>query len=113
MMHKVVFHVDEMDKWQHTLGNIRNLLTFGDQVGETYKIVVLVNGDAILGYLVGSLQDSIAQLTAKSVEFHACQNAMNSHTIKKDQLPAGVQVVPAGVADLVKLQEAGYSYIKP
>lgn len=28
-MHKVVFHVDEMDKWQHTLGNIRNLLTFG------------------------------------------------------------------------------------
>ncbi|MBU9788702.1 DsrE family protein [Lentilactobacillus sp. IMAU92037] len=112
-MHKVVFHIDDMDKWQHTLGNIRNLLTFGNQADETYKIVVLVNGDAILGYLVGSLQDSIAQLTTKSVEFHACQNAMNSHTIKKDQLPAGVQVVPAGVADLVELQEAGYSYIKP
>ncbi|EHO46211.1 DsrE family protein [Lentilactobacillus kisonensis] len=113
MTHKVVFHIDDMQKWAHTLGNVSNLLAFGDQTGTSYKVIVLVNGDAILGYLVGSLQDSIAQLTAKSVSFHACQNAMNSHTIKKDQLPAGVEVVPAGVADLISLQEAGYSYIKP
>ncbi len=72
----------------HTLGNVSNLLAFGDQTGTSYKVIVLVNGDAILGYLVGSLQDSIAQLTAKSVSFHACQNAMNSHTIKKRSAPS-------------------------
>jgi intracellular sulfur oxidation DsrE/DsrF family protein len=38
---------------------------------------------------------------------------MNSHGVKAEQLPAGVVVVPAGVADLIALQDAGYRYIKP
>jgi intracellular sulfur oxidation DsrE/DsrF family protein len=113
MTHQVVFHIDDLAKWQHALGNVANLITFGQATNQDYQIVVLVNGDAILGYLEDQLRATIAELTSQAVQFHACQNAMNSHSVKKDQLPVHVKIVPAGVADLISLQEAGYAYIKP
>ncbi|KRL12374.1 MAG: DsrE family protein [Schleiferilactobacillus perolens] len=112
-MNKVVFHIDELEKWAHTMGNIQNLRTYGEQAQINYDIVVLVNGDAIMGFLVENLRDTVGKLEQKKVEFHACNNAMHSHGVTTGQLPTGVIVVPAGVADLIKLQDAGYAYIKP
>jgi intracellular sulfur oxidation DsrE/DsrF family protein len=113
MTNKVVFHIDELEKWDHTLGNIQNLIAYGQSQQTAYDIVVLVNGDAIMGYLVTRLRDTITKLQPQGVSFHACNNAMNSHGVRTEQLPAGVVVVPAGVADLIALQDAGYRYIKP
>ncbi|GAF40165.1 hypothetical protein FC83_GL000398 [Agrilactobacillus composti DSM 18527 = JCM 14202] len=112
-MPKAVFHIDELDKWPHALANVQNLWQYGQAQQLTYDVVVLVNGAAITGYLQAQLQAKIAILQQQGIHFHACQNAMASHDITPDFLPAGVLVVPAGVADLIALQDAGYRYIKP
>ena len=62
MTNKVVFHIDELEKWAHTLGNIQNLIAYGQSQQTAYDIVVLVNGDAIMGYLVTRLRDTITKL---------------------------------------------------
>ncbi|APR06706.1 DsrE/DsrF-like family protein [Lentilactobacillus parabuchneri] len=111
-MHKVVFHVDELDKWDHTLSNITNLIDYGQENKEQYHIVVLVNGDAIEGYLDQQLRSKVTQFSDEGVRFHACNNSMNTHGITESQLPEDVEIVSAGVADLVSLQEQGFAYVK-
>lgn len=103
---KVVFHLDELAKWQETHQNVRNLLKASPEI----EIVVLVNGIAITGYL---LAENTEFIKTQGVTFHACSNAMKANQVSPEDLPKIVQVVPAGVLDLVELQQAGYAYIKP
>ncbi|MFT8470904.1 MAG: sulfur reduction protein DsrE [Oenococcus sp.] len=104
---KVVFHIDELNKWETTKGNITNLLALKLDI----EIRVVVNGQAILGYLVDENADFVSQ--HPSVTFQACQNAMNSHDVKTDQLPLRTKIVPSGVLAIIKAEEAGFGYIKP
>ncbi|MGM0165637.1 hypothetical protein IGI39_000579 [Enterococcus sp. AZ135] len=103
---KVVFHIDELEKWLETTNNIKNLLKEPGKI----VIIVLINGNAIKGYLDPKNQPFIA---TDGVTFHACNNAMRANKITKEQLPKGVVVVPSGVLDLIELQSEGYAYIKP
>ncbi|KAF1293408.1 DsrE family protein [Candidatus Enterococcus leclercqii] len=103
---KVVFHVDEENKWSEAGKNIHNLRA----AAENIKIILLVNGAAIKGYLDPA---NAVLLGEDQVEFHACHNAMQAFGISPEDLPANVEIVPAGVLDLVKLQHRGYAYIKP
>ncbi len=111
-MHKVVFHVDEIEKWAHTISNVHNLLDYGKSQKESFEIVVLVNGDGIMAYLTSTGKKDVKSLS-NQVRFHACNNSMNSHGVKPHDLPDNVEIVPAGVADLIQLQEGGFAYIKP
>ncbi|KRM72230.1 DsrE family protein [Lacticaseibacillus brantae] len=104
---KVVFHVDEMEKWQVATGNINNLLKLQPDA----EIVLVANGTGIQSYELKQARAFIA--AHPNVSFHACQNAMNSHNLTTADLPAGVEVVPAGVLDLIELQGQGFAYIKP
>lgn len=103
---KVVFHIDELEKWTETANNVKNLLKEPGKIA----IIVLINGKAIKGYLAAENQAFIA---TEGVTFHACNNAMQANNITKEQLPEDVVVVPAGVLDLIELQAQGYAYIKP
>ncbi|HBO47775.1 MULTISPECIES: DsrE family protein [Pediococcus] len=109
---KIVFHIDENSKWQTALSNVANALSYAKQKQLTISIVVVVNGSAITEYLANDVQVFISTHQG-TVEFHACQNAMASHHISAEQLPKTVKVVPAGVIDLVTLQDQGFRYIKP
>lgn len=102
---KAVFHIDELNKWNETSKNVANLL---NEAPDT-DIVVSVNGNAIKGYLEDENSDFI-QL--EEVAFHACNNAMKANNVSEESLSQNVEVVPAGVLDLVELQHAGYAYIK-
>lgn len=103
---KVVFHIDELGKWIVTSKNVLNLLKDAPET----DIVVSVNGIAVKGYLDDENSDFIR---LEKVTFHACNNALKANNISEESLPGNVEVVPAGVLDLIKLQEAGYAYIKP
>lgn len=103
---KVIFHIDDLDRWQMAHGNVKNLL----EQDTTVEVIVVVNGPAITGYLD---KNNLSFIQMNGVKFHACNNAMNSHQITATMLPKEVEVVPAGVYDIVKLQSAGFSYIKP
>ncbi len=112
MRHKVVFHVDEQDHWAHTMQNIANLTAYvQSEPKEQLQVVVLVNGPAITKYLDSDGQSAVQQFP--DVDFHACHNSMVAHQITDSQLPESVEVVPVGVLDLIKLQEAGFAYVKP
>ncbi|MBP1043872.1 DsrE family protein [Vagococcus sp. BWB3-3] len=108
-MLKAVFHLNELEKWAVTLGNIRNLMKETQEA----EIKVLVNGGAIAGYLDQDIIEQLSQFQPKIVTFEACQNALKSHHMARTQLPKDVKVVPVGVIRLIELQQHGYAYIKP
>jgi intracellular sulfur oxidation DsrE/DsrF family protein len=113
-MIKVIFHVDEMEKWTLALHNVQNMLNALE--GRDLTVEVLANSEAVRFYTVSdhnaaSLQ--MSDLAKAGVLFAACNNALNSLGIQKDQLPEFIQVVPAGVLELAEKQQQGYAYIKP
>jgi len=58
----------------------------------------------------------VKSLALQNITFSACGNTMKKmkkKSGKTPQLTEGVQVVNAGVARIMELQEKGYSYIRP
>jgi len=47
------------------------------------------------------------------VEFIACGNTMKTYHIKKDELIKGVEIVTAGIVELIEKQRDGWTYIRP
>ena len=84
---KVIYHIDAMEAWTMTLGNVRNMLDGLHQNQESYEIEVLANGPAVRGYLPGILPDSLnvvmAQAKAEGVVFAACRNALRAQALAR------------------------------
>jgi len=59
-----------------------------------------------------ALGDRIEALTTPRVKFVACENTMKRLTIQKEDLLPAAGTVDSGIAEVVRLQEAGWSYIK-
>lgn len=115
-MRKVIYHVDEVEKWPLTAANLTNMLENYRKNGVEYQIEVVANGEAVLGYTenaAANLKEKMEPIAAEGIVFAACNNAMNSHGIKREDLFSFVTVVPAGVVELADRQADGYAYIKP
>lgn len=115
---KVIFHIDEPEKWKHALINVKNMIAYYDENQQPYTIEVLANSDAVQQLVQAyaktiGLADSITPLADKGVVFAACNNALRNAKISPDSLFPFVKVVPAGVVELVQRQAEGYAYIKP
>lgn len=112
---KAIFHIDELSKWNLLLKNVSNLLHAVDV--EKSHIEVLANAEAVKGYLNKDLNkintNAIKELSSYGVSFIACNNALNSYDIKKEDLMDFVGIVPVGVLELINKQAEGYAYIKP
>lgn len=111
--YKVIFHVNELSKWETTLANARNLLA--DLANEAVEVIVLANGEAVRYYEAESTETNGEKLTAlskKGVHFTACNNALKAQKLNKEVLFSFVNIVPAGITELVRKQQMGYAYIK-
>ena len=111
--HHVVFAVTSGDEgdWQMTLGNIRNLIEGLKPDATEVEVVAYSHGLSMLK-LDSPVAKDVAALQEKHVKFVVCQNSLRSqHVDIKDILP-GIDPVPSGVVEVVKKQEAGWSYIK-
>ena len=109
--HRVLFAMTSSDQgdWQLTINNIRNLIT--GMAPESVEVVAYGPGIAFLK------KDSVdaaemQKLESSHVHFIACGNAMQKQHLEASDLVAGSEVVPAGIAEVVKKQEQGWSYIK-
>ena len=60
----------------------------------------------------GPVAAEIQKLEAAHVRFVACGNAMKKQHLEAADLVAGVDVVPAGIVEVVRKQEAGWVYIE-
>ncbi len=114
---KVLFHVSEPDRWKVALGNITNLIK---DVGEgNVDVEVLANGPSVSAYVDSELIDIMKGLAEKNVRFVACRNSLKKMCaddiicIDEDKLPSFIEVVPAGITEIIKKQAEGYAYVKP
>jgi len=119
---KVVYHVNyaggEDDKAY--LGAMRNIQNHIHAVGAEnmdLKVVLHGNGIGLLqsAMVVGNVQTNVASLRSQNVGFQVCANTLKGKKITLDQLYEvfDEDVVPSGVAELARLQQMGYVYIKP
>lgn len=109
---KVLFHVNEPERWPRALVNIGNFIK---DVGQgNAEIEVVANGAAVTSYVAGDkLNQEMAGMADLGVKFVACRNALRMHSLEENTLPSFVAVVPAGITEIAKKQAEGYAYIKP
>ena len=51
-MYKVIYHIDEREKWSLTLGNVTNMIVYYQAHHIDYQIEVLANSVAVCDYLI-------------------------------------------------------------
>lgn len=116
---KILFHIDEVEKWKMVCGNIKNTLKEELKGEYTFKIEVVATSDAVLKYVPSSIeadeiQSLLEEFSKKNIAIVACNNALNHMEIDSSKLYPFITIVPAGIIEIsLKQQLEGYSYIKP
>jgi hypothetical protein len=61
------------------------------------------------------MQAKISGLKGQGVKFEICANTLKGRNVPMDALydTSEADIVPSGVAELSRLQQLGYTYIKP
>jgi intracellular sulfur oxidation DsrE/DsrF family protein len=117
---KVVYHITDKDPAyvKRSLGNIQNHI---NAVGaENLDLKVVMNGDG-LGVLQLAKTDKdvaskVSNLKDQGTSFEVCNNTLKGRKIdyKADLYDVkDADIVPSGVAEASRLQQLGYTYIKP
>jgi uncharacterized protein len=127
---KVVYHmnIDDPATQAATLANIQNHI---NAVGaENLELKVVMHGDGVSLVLepdalagtkmkaanaTDEVQAKISTLKDQGVKFEICANTLKGRNVPMDGLydTSEADIVPSGVAELSRLQQLGYTYIKP
>ena len=70
------------------------------------------NGISFLQTNTTKQAEKIKELSAKGVDFVACENTLRERKIARTELLDTCRTVPAGVVEIVIKQDAGWAYIK-
>lgn len=112
--HKVVFQVSDSEpqKWYLTLSNAKNVQ---QELGrENVQIEVVVYGPGLdMVVLETEMAEKIDEAVKSGVKIVACENTMIGHKLTRADMYPAVGYVKAGVVELMRLQRAGWSYIRP
>jgi len=114
---KVLFHINELEKWDTALGNMINLLK--DAGEDAVDAVVLANGPSVNAYGIDNKLSVMKGLSERGVRFLACRNSLRKmcssgdSCINEENLPSFIETVPAGITAIIKIQSDGYAYVKP
>ncbi|MGM0405807.1 MAG: DsrE family protein [Thermoplasmatota archaeon] len=107
---KVVFHLNEEKNTNEVLANIRNLKKDMDDV----EAELLVNGMAVRDFVQNSnYEGRVKTMVGNGIVVKVCSNSLKGLRIEEEELIEGIEVVPAGVTELVEKQNEGWAYIKP
>jgi intracellular sulfur oxidation DsrE/DsrF family protein len=120
---KVVYHInyDGGPESRAYKGAMRNIQNHINAVGaENLDIKVVLHGNG-LGVLMSAMQDdalqtAVSSLKGQNVSFQVCNNTLKGREISYEDDLYDVweeDIVPSGVAELSRLQQMGYTYIKP
>jgi len=115
--HNIIYQFNRADLDYHNavLHSVGELLRkYGDNV--TIVVAAFGPGIHILAkkpgrHISAEIVERVKSLADYGVKFHACGNTMNTlNWTEKDMLPFS-KIVQVGVADIMELQEQGYSYL--
>lgn len=114
-----IFPITSGDEHQisHVLSSASNVMKFYGP--EKCEIVIICYSQGIKTVLKGAyffdkdIQKRVRSLMTYDVEFIACGNTMKTYKIDKKELLKGVDIVTAGIVELIERQVGGWIYIRP
>ena len=111
---RVVVQVSEPDpaRWNLVLNNVRNLQ---DELGAdkvTVEIVAYGPGIGMLK-LDAPTNSRVSEAIKAGVAVQACENTMRNQKLERADMHPNVTYVPAGVVQIIRRQQAGWSYLRP
>ena len=112
--HKVVFELNAPapSGWDQLFHNVDNVLKIFGGDGVQVEVVFFGRGLRMLLKTNSEYAARLKEAADKGVVLAACQNSMRAAKITTEDLFPFAAQVDSGVAELVRKQEAGWSYIK-
>jgi uncharacterized protein len=112
--HKVVLqmNVADNDSWNQLLGNIGNVQTAFRNDGVQIEVVFYGKGISALLKTNAVFEERLKKAAADGVILAACQNSMRLRKVTSQDIFPFSTEVDSGVAELVRKQEVGFSYIR-
>jgi intracellular sulfur oxidation DsrE/DsrF family protein len=111
----IVIHITsgETEDWQMALRNIQKLAGNDSVSTPPESMHVVVNGSAVR-FLLATTPDGeqIPRMARAGVDIEACANSLERLGFSPQELAEGVTVTDSGVAEVVHLQQRGYTYLK-
>jgi intracellular sulfur oxidation DsrE/DsrF family protein len=112
--HRVVFHVnvDLEERWQEVLTNVENLQKTLGPEGVEIEVVAHGAGIGLVQSKNAALRDRVETIEKTGPVFAACSNTLHKRELTAADLTPGVKIVDSGIAEVVRRQEEGWSYVK-
>jgi len=112
---KIVFPITKGDdeSINHVLSSANNVLKFYGPEKVMIAIICYAKGIRTLLKREKKIAARVKSLMTYDVEFIACGNTMRTKHIKKEDLIDGVEIVTAGIVELVERDLKGWIYIRP
>jgi intracellular sulfur oxidation DsrE/DsrF family protein len=111
--HRIVFQMNmPSESWNQLLGNVNNVRKVFGPEGIQVEIVFYGKGLTALLKTNKEYEERLKQLAAEGVILGACQNTMRIMKITGDDIFPFSTQVDSGVAELVRKQESGWTYIR-
>jgi intracellular sulfur oxidation DsrE/DsrF family protein len=111
--YKVIFDLTSRDSVDQ-----KNLVRWLTEVSDAnpaakMEVVMYSKGLEMVVKDKSCVAQDISRLTAnKNISFKVCAISMKNNNISREQLLAGVDVVPDGIYEIVSRQKEGWGYIK-
>ena len=111
---KVVLQVSDNDpaKWTLALNNAKNIQDDLGAANVDVEVVAYGPGISMLK-LESPVASRVAEAMKAGVKVVACENTMRNQKLVKDDMQTAISYVPAGVTEIMRLQQAGWAYIRP
>lgn len=112
--HKVVFQLNAPSPsgWDQIFNNVLNVEQIFKAEGVQVEIVFFGKGLPMLLKTNTAYAQRLKEAADRGVILAACQNSMRTQNVKSEDIFAFSTEVDSGVAELIRKQEAGWSYIK-
>lgn len=111
---RVVFHVVDNDpaRWNLVLNNMENLRA--GVGGEAVEIELVAYGPGVFMLKRETVvRERVAQAVRAGVQVRVCQNTMDAMKLQHAEMLDEAGYVPAGVVEIMRRQQQGWSYIRP
>lgn len=119
---KVALHVnfDDPERLNYVLNNAENIYQYYRQQGKKIEIRIVAHGPGLhmLRQDTSPVKERIAGMAAahEGLGFYACTNTQEKMAKAEGKKPVIIdeaKMVLSGIAELIELQRAGWTYIKP
>lgn len=112
--HRVVFqmNMDGAASWDQLMGNVQNIQNAFGANNIQIEVVTYGKGISLLLKTDTAYEERMKKAVDSGVVFAVCQNSMRLRKVTAEDLFPFASPVDAGVAELVRRQEAGWSYIR-